>query len=130
MRVQNKIKADIILASFIFFSFFAIATIWFYFAIIYGTQGNSPMFNFIADNIFYFFPFLFICAYLELSSNYILVFTAVINILIYSLILIRLFGKRLQTNNNYRPFNLTFYTTFFILIILLLYVISLYIFNT
>ncbi len=130
MQTQNKIKTDIILASFIFFSFFAIATIWFYFATIYGALSNNPTFNFIADHIFYFFPFIFICEYLKLSNNYILAFTAVINILIYSFILIRLFGKRLQNNNNYRPFNLTFYTTFLILVILLIYVISLFIFNT
>ncbi len=130
MQTQNKIKLDIALASFIFFSFFAIATIWFYFAITYGTLGNSPTFTFIADNIFYFFPFIFICEYLKLSNNYILAFAAVINILIYSFILIILIGKRLQKNKNYNPFNLTFYTTFFILVILLIYVISLYIFNT
>ncbi len=130
MQTQNKIKADIILSCFIFFSFFAIAAIMLNFAINEGTLGNSLTLNFIADKIIYFFPFVFICAYLKLSNPYILVFSAVFNILIYSFIIIRLFGKRLQTNNNYGPYNLTVYTTFFILIILLIYVISLFIFNT
>ena len=125
MTLQNKIKADIIIATIISFSFIAFFGFIFIFAKDEGTIGDGFIVNFIADYVIYLFPFVLLFEHFQLFNFNILLLSAGLNILFYSLVLTRLLSKKLLGIKSYKPFKLTIIIGYVIPSIILAHIIFL-----
>lgn len=106
MTLQDKTKADIIIATIILFSFIAFLGFIFIFAKDEGTIGDGVIVNFIADYIIYLFPFVLL-GHFQIINFYILLLLTGLNVLFYSLLLARLLSKVLLDMKSYQPYKLT-----------------------
>ena len=119
MTIRSKAKIDVFFATIILSAF--VFGVCFVFAISKdeGRLGHGAIKNFIADNVFYFFPLLLLRTKFE--THYLSAFLTliVLNLFLYSLIASLLLTNRLVTIKSYKPFNVTYYLTMVILLIIL-----------
>ena len=125
MTLKKKTNADIIIATIISFCFIAFVGFIFIFAKSEGTLGDGYIINFIADYIIYLFPFILLYEHFKIFNFNILLIVAGLNILFYSLVLTRLFSKKLMNSERYKPYKLTIIVAYVIPSIFLVYVIFL-----
>lgn len=124
MTLQDKTKADIIIATIISFSFIAFLGFIFIFAKDEGTIGDGVIVNFIADYIIYLFPFVLL-GHFQIINFYILLLLTGLNILFYSFLLARLLSKVLLDMKSYQPYKLTIIVASVVPLVILIYFIFL-----
>jgi len=125
MTVKSKAKTDIFFATLILSAFVFTVCFGFAFGQDEGTLGHGLIENFMADNVFYFFPLLLLEEPLKTHSFAALLTLTGLNLLFYSLIAALLLTNPLVTIKSYKPFNATYYLTMTILLTILAKVIYL-----
>lgn len=119
MTLQNKIKADIAIATILLFSCIAL------FIIVYlEIGGDEKIHNIVGLVGGCLFPVILLIDYLNISSLfYFLPLAIALNILLYAYIFTKLFTKKLCTCKRYKPFDLVHIVAYLIPGIILIRVI-------
>lgn len=90
-----------------------------------GTIGDSIVLNFLADAFGFIFPLLLLFKLLHQLSFAFFFLLAIVNVLIYTHVLSKLYVKLFSRIKGYKPFMGIFYMINGILILLLIYVLYL-----
>lgn len=125
MTTEFKTKLDIFTGTTILFSFIAFIGYIFAFAKSEGTIGNCFISNFVADYTLYLFPAIFLADKFNLFSPILLLALFGLNIMFYSLIIVRVSRNFLKSIKRYKPFLATYYLTISILLTILTHIVFL-----
>jgi hypothetical protein len=120
MTLQNKIRVDVFLSTFILLITTAVAGFLLAFSKYEGALGPGILVNAIADYILYLFPLILLAEQLSQITPFAFLLLTMSNIIIYSCLSVWFLGKILLRARHYRPFSLTYYTVVTILSLLLL----------
>ncbi len=80
--------------------------------------GDGLAVNFIADNIKYFTPAIFLCEKLNVENLLVLILLLAVNIVVYAVIVAFVASKLVDKFKSYHPFNATYYSIVTIIIFL------------
>ena len=105
MSYKNKIKVDLFVATLLLFSFFAVLGFFLIFAKNEGNFDHNKILFFVAENISYLFPIVFLgSTFLKFSLLFLIILTS-LNILLYSTIAVTLFVNKVNRSQRYKPFD-------------------------